>query len=103
MSSNFQLAITYPEPELEPKPEPEPVVVNVEDDLVEKILNMSPEEIEARTRLLDNEVRIMRSETGIIQHELNSMEEKIKEDAAKIKVHKKLPYLVANVVEVSYR
>ena len=75
---------------------------NMGEELDEEILRMSPEEIKARTRLLDNEVRIMRSETGQIKYELNSMKEKIKENAEKTKRSKKLPYLVSTVVEVSH-
>ena len=77
-------------------------VNNEQVELGEDILKMSPDEIKARTRLIDNEVRIMRSDTGQIKYELNSMKEKIKENAAKIKVQKKLPYLVATVAEVSH-
>lgn len=42
----------------------------------------------------------MRSETMRISHELQTMKEKIKENAEKIKVNKTLPYLVSNVIEV---
>lgn len=35
-----------------------------------------------------------------ISHELQTMKEKIKENAEKIKVNKTLPYLVSNVIEV---
>ena len=42
----------------------------------------------------------MKSETMRISHELQSMKEKIKENAEKIKVNKTLPYLVSNVIEV---
>jgi len=44
----------------------------------------------------------MKSETLRISHELQSMKEKIKENAEKIKVNKTLPYLVSNVIEVCY-
>jgi len=73
---------------------------NVEDDLGEEIRNMSVNEIRSRTRLLDNEIRIMKSETGRIKHELNTMKDKIKENTEKIKINKTLPYLVSNVVEL---
>lgn len=43
----------------------------------------------------------MKSETGRIKHELNTMKDKIKENTEKIKINKTLPYLVSNVVEVS--
>jgi len=54
----------------------------------------------SRTRLLDNEVKIMKSEIMRISHELQAQKEKIKENAEKIKVNKTLPYLVSNVVEL---
>ena len=43
----------------------------------------------------------MKSETGRIKHELNTMKDKIKENTEKIKINKTLPYLVSNVVEVN--
>ncbi len=44
---------------------------------------------------------MMRQEHLRLSHERNQMDEKIKENAAKIKQNKVLPYLVGNVVEVS--
>lgn len=60
----------------------------------------SKEEITSRTRLLDNEIRIMKSELMRINHELNAQKEKIRENTEKIKVNKTLPYLVSNVIEL---
>lgn len=71
-----------------------------EETLAEEILNMSTADIQARSRLLDNEVRIMRSELGRIQHELQAQQDKIKENEQKIKMNKTLPYLVSNVIEI---
>ncbi|CAK8683501.1 26S proteasome regulatory subunit 6A-B [Clavelina lepadiformis] len=73
---------------------------NVEESLGEEIQKMSTNEIISRTKLLDNEIKIMKSETMRISHELQSMKEKIKENAEKIKVNKTLPYLVSNVIEL---
>lgn len=64
------------------------------------MLRMSTDEILSRTRLLDNEVKIMKSEVMRISHELQTQTEKIKENTEKIKVNKTLPYLVSNVIEV---
>ncbi|PAA70600.1 hypothetical protein BOX15_Mlig020714g3, partial [Macrostomum lignano] len=61
---------------------------------------MSNDEIVRRTRLLDNEIRIMRSELTRVSHETSAQKEKIKENAEKIKVNKQLPYLVSNVIEL---
>ena len=46
------------------------------------------------------QVRIMRSELGRIQHELQAQQETIKENEKKIKQNKTLPYLVSNIIEV---
>lgn len=63
---------------------------------------MSTDEIVSRTRLLDNEIKIMKSDVMRISHELQAQNEKIKENTEKIKVNKTLPYLVSNVIEVSF-
>jgi len=46
--------------------------------------------------------QVMRSEMLRLQHEQNAMKDKIRENAEKIKQNKVLPYLVGNVVEVSF-
>ena len=43
----------------------------------------------------------MRSEMQRLQHEADTMKEKVRENGDKIKQNKVLPYLVSNVVEVS--
>jgi len=71
-----------------------------EESLGEEVLRMSTDEVVSRTRLLDNEIKIMKSEIMRISHELQAQKEKIKENAEKIKVNKTLPYLVSNVIEL---
>lgn len=71
-----------------------------QDALGEDIMRMSTEEIVSRTRLLDNEIKIMKSEVMRISHELQAQKDKIKENTEKIKVNKTLPYLVSNVIEL---
>merc|ERR1712004_514878 len=71
-----------------------------EDSLGEEVLRMGTDEVVSRTRLLDNEIKIMKSEIMRISHELQAQKEKIKENAEKIKVNKTLPYLVSNVIEL---
>uniref|UniRef100_A0A4W3HW55 Proteasome 26S subunit, ATPase 3 n=1 Tax=Callorhinchus milii TaxID=7868 RepID=A0A4W3HW55_CALMI len=66
----------------------------------EEVLKMSTEEIVQRTRLLDSEIKIMKSEVLRVTHELQAMKDKIKENSEKIKVNKTLPYLVSNVIEL---
>lgn len=47
-------------------------------------------------------MQMMRQENLRLLHEQNQMKEKIADNAGKIKQNKVLPYLVANVVEVSF-
>merc|ERR1712242_487058 len=68
--------------------------------LMADVKKMSTDEITARARLLDNEIRIMRADIMRIQHEMQTQQDKIKENTEKIKVNKTLPYLVANVIEI---
>ena len=73
---------------------------DAEDSLDNEVLRMSNDELLSRTRLLDNEIKIMRSEILRVSHEQQAMKDKIKENTEKIKVNKTLPYLVSNVVEI---
>eukprot|EP00092_Neocalanus_flemingeri_P026751 GFUD01029003.1.p1 GENE.GFUD01029003.1~~GFUD01029003.1.p1 ORF type:complete len:427 (-),score=166.73 GFUD01029003.1:160-1440(-) len=73
---------------------------SVEEKLPDDILNLSTADIQARSRLLENEVRIMRSELGRVQHALQAQQETIKENEKKITQNKTLPYLVSNIIEV---
>ena len=72
-----------------------------EEPLPDEIVNASVDEVQARTRLLENDIKVMRSENMRLMHEQTMMREKIKDNADKIKQNKVLPYLVGNVVEVS--
>ncbi|POW00423.1 hypothetical protein PSTT_13141, partial [Puccinia striiformis] len=78
----------------------EDVKMDAEPELDPEILKASPEEIMTRTRLLDNEIKIMRSENLTLSHEATMMLDKIKDNTDKIKNNKQLPFLVANVVEI---
>ena len=57
-----------------------------EDDILADMQKMGTNDITARTRLLDNEVRIMKSEIMRLQHEMQAQKDKIKENTEKIKV-----------------
>lgn len=59
------------------------------------------QEIRMQTRMIDNEVKMMRQENLRLAHERNQMLEKIQDNTTKIKQNKVLPYLVSKVVEVS--
>ncbi|OAL49576.1 26S protease-like protein regulatory subunit 6A [Pyrenochaeta sp. DS3sAY3a] len=71
-----------------------------EEQLDEEILNSSTRDIVSRRRLLENDMRIMKSEFQRLTHEKASMNEKIKDNLDKIENNRQLPYLVGNVVEI---
>ncbi|QLL33183.1 hypothetical protein HG536_0E00940 [Torulaspora globosa] len=71
-----------------------------DDEVDQEILNLPTHELQTRTKLLDNEIRIFRSELQRLSHENNVMLEKIKDNKEKIKNNRQLPYLVANIVEI---
>lgn len=70
------------------------------EDLGEEIARAEPDEIAQRTRMLENEIKVLRNESSRLLHEQQTQKEKIKENGEKIKLNKQLPFLVANVVEL---
>ncbi|KAJ8518272.1 hypothetical protein ONZ45_g4630 [Pleurotus djamor] len=70
------------------------------DDIPEDIKSLSTDDIMTRNRLIDNDIKVMRSERTRLQHEQKVMQEKIRDNGEKIKQNKVLPYLVGNVVEI---
>lgn len=52
--------------------------------LDEEVLGLSTQDIQTRRRLLDNDLRIMKSELSRLSHEKAAMGEKIKENEDKI-------------------
>ncbi|KAF6776268.1 hypothetical protein AHF37_03954 [Paragonimus kellicotti] len=70
------------------------------EEVVDEVMRMSNEELMNRARLLDAEIRFMKSELHHVDHEIKVKQAKVKESKSKIKMNKALPYLVANVVEL---
>ncbi|EPY52720.1 19S proteasome regulatory subunit Rpt5 [Schizosaccharomyces cryophilus OY26] len=70
------------------------------DGIEQEILNANPDELSSRTRLLENDIKVMKSEFQRLTHEKSTMLEKIKENQEKVVNNKMLPYLVGNVVEI---
>lgn len=81
--------------EQEPKKEEEE-----EDELDAEILNGTVSDIVNRRKLLDNDIKVMKSEFQRLTHEKNAMTERIKDNQDKIDNNRQLPYLVGNVVEL---
>ncbi len=72
-----------------------------QDDLIDQeIFESSTADILNRTKLLDNDIKVMRSESQRLTHEKTVMLERIKDNQEKINNNKQLPYLVGNVVEL---
>ncbi|KAL7562179.1 hypothetical protein ACA910_017730 [Epithemia clementina (nom. ined.)] len=73
-----------------------------EDDPLEdeETRHMTISELRQRIHLLNNDIRVMKSDVQRITHESRGQRDRIKENQEKVKVNKQLPYLVANVVEV---
>ena len=62
-----------------------------EEPLDEEILNSSTRDIVARKRLLENDMRIMKSEFQRLTHEKAAMNEKIKDNLDKIENNRYVP------------
>ncbi|KAJ6814391.1 26S protease regulatory subunit 6A-like protein [Iris pallida] len=68
-----------------------------EDD---QLASMTTDDIARASRMLDNELRILKDELQRANLEHESFKEKIKENQEKIKLNKQLSYLVGNIVEI---
>ncbi|KAG8463654.1 hypothetical protein KFE25_003927 [Diacronema lutheri] len=73
---------------------------DADDNLGDEVAAMTTDELVARTRLLDNEIKVMRNESTRLGHDHAAHKERIKENNEKIKLNRQLPYLVANIVEI---
>lgn len=70
------------------------------EELDEEILSLNTDDIATRTRLLENDIKVMKSEVQRLSHDKQVMVDKIKDNKEKIDNNKQLPYLVGNVVEL---
>eukprot|EP00339_Tiarina_fusa_P009886 CAMPEP_0117015688 /NCGR_PEP_ID=MMETSP0472-20121206/12484_1 /TAXON_ID=693140 ORGANISM="Tiarina fusus, Strain LIS" /NCGR_SAMPLE_ID=MMETSP0472 /ASSEMBLY_ACC=CAM_ASM_000603 /LENGTH=444 /DNA_ID=CAMNT_0004719539 /DNA_START=107 /DNA_END=1441 /DNA_ORIENTATION=- len=62
--------------------------------------HMTAGELRQRIHLLNNDIRVMKSDVQRITHDSRGQRDRIRENQEKVKLNKQLPYLVANVVEV---
>jgi 26S proteasome regulatory subunit T5 len=70
------------------------------EEVEDEIRKLSVEDLRTRTRLIDNEVRILKSESQRLNHEVNGAKERMKDNVEKIKVNRQLPHLVGSVAEI---
>ncbi len=64
------------------------------------VVDMGTDDIITRNRLLESDIRVMKSEILRMQHEASTMKERLQDNLEKIKLNKQLPYLVSNIVEI---
>lgn len=69
-------------------------------EIPEEIANGTVEDINARTRLIENEIKMLQMEMATSLSEKKGLQERLKDNKEKIKINTQLPYLVGNVVEV---
>lgn len=62
--------------------------------------SLSTDQIRNRINISRTNVRLMKRDKQSLAHDLKTVEMKVKENHEKIKLGKKLPYLVSNVIEV---
>jgi len=62
--------------------------------------SLSTDQIRNRINISRTNVRLMKRDKQSLAHDLKTVEMKVKENNEKIKLGKKLPYLVSNVIEV---
>ena len=71
-----------------------------DDALDAELAEMSVADIQMRTRMLDNELRVLMSERTKLNNDNTKMQEKIRENAERIKLNSQLPHLVSTLVEI---
>ena len=77
-----------------------PNLTNEREQYLKEIEHLTDEEIHSRIKMLENNMRIMRSEYDEVKHGCAELSVKIDENNEKIKNNKQLPYLVSNIVEI---
>lgn len=62
--------------------------------------SLSLEQLRSRTSMMENNIRIMNQELLGLNHQLEARKHELKDLQSKVKMHKQLPYLVSNVIEI---
>jgi ATP-dependent 26S proteasome regulatory subunit len=65
-----------------------------------QILSLTTEQIKNRVRILDSNIGVLNSEMQRLERDRRVHEARLKDNMEKIKLNKQLPFLVSNVVEV---
>jgi len=72
----------------------------VDDEFDQEINSLSVDALKMRTRLIDNEAKVLKSEIARMESRMAVLVETVKDNEEKIKMNKQLPYLVGNIVEL---
>ena len=75
-------------------------VDGVGDREMEELMEMSEEELVARTRHVQNTIRERQAEERRLKHEISTTRELLKDNEGKIAMGKQLPFMVSTVVEL---
>ncbi|KAG4394117.1 hypothetical protein GLYMA_03G235250v4 [Glycine max] len=65
-----------------------------------KLASMTTDDVVRASRILENDIRILKEEVQRSNREWESYKEKIQDNEEKVKLNKQLPYLVGNIVEI---
>ena len=68
--------------------------------MAQELAELTTAQIAARTKMLKNNERAIRSEISSLDQNIKEADRNVAENLEKIALNKQLPYLVANVVEV---
>lgn len=68
--------------------------------ILDQVKDLTNEEIRNRIKMFENNMRQYKLEGNRIAHDARKLDESIKDNRAKIKQNKQLPWLVSNVVEI---
>lgn len=71
-----------------------------ENNLTNQINGLSNAQLQSRTAMYKTNIGVMRYEIEKLRYDKQQVEADLKDNQEKVKMHKQLPYLVANVVEV---
>ncbi|KAI5185105.1 26S proteasome regulatory subunit T5 [Nematocida homosporus] len=80
-------------------PETEQILKNLA-ETNKDIFNDTPAQIRVRTKLIENEVRMLKSHISAMTYDCEMKKERVHENMQKIELNKQLPFLVGNVVEI---
>ena len=66
----------------------------------EALQGLTNDEIKNRIKMLENNMRQFKHQNNKIKSDMSKVNEELKDNLAKIKQNKQLPWLVSNVVEI---